>query len=245
MSKSVVIVGGHGKISLFLAKIIGGQNSVKSIIRTKEHEADIKAVSSQPLLLSLEDSPVSDFTKAFEGADVIYFSAGAGGKGGSERTKKVDYEGAVKTFDAIEGVSGKKPRLVLVSAVDVRDPDGEFPSHYDDADKETSKRSWEVLGDYKRWKYEADKNLFKRSTFPWTIVRPGTLTDDEGKGTAEIGKTHISNSKISRQDVAQTLALLLDRDDAAGLALDVIGGPTPILQALSAAIEKKDTAFWG
>ena len=48
-----------------------------------------------------------------------------------------------------------------------------------------------------------------------------------------------------RQDVAQTLALLLDRDDAAGLALDVIGGPTPISQALSAAIEKKDTAFWG
>jgi len=245
MSKSVVIVGGHGKISLLLAKIIGGKNSVKSIIRTRDHEADIKAASAHPLLLSLEDSPVSDFSKAFEGADVVYFSAGAGGKGGQERTRKVDYEGAVKTFDAIEGVSGKKPRLVLVSAVDVRDPDSDYPTHYDEADKETSKRSWEALGYYRRMKYEADKNLYHRSTFPWTIVRPGGLTDDEGKGTAEIGKTHISDSKISRQDVAQTLALLLDRDDAAGLALDVIGGDTPIAQALSAAIEKKDTAFWG
>lgn len=57
------------------------------------------------------------------------WSAGAGGKGGPERTKKVDYEGALKVFDAIEGVQGKKPRLILVSAVDVRDRT-KLPSHY-------------------------------------------------------------------------------------------------------------------
>lgn len=103
---------------------------VKSVIRTEEHIPDIKAVSSHPLLLSLEDTPVADFTSAFEDVDVVYFSAGAGGKGGAERTKKVDYEGAVKIFDAIEGVQGKKPRLILVSAADVRDPDGKIPEHY-------------------------------------------------------------------------------------------------------------------
>lgn len=59
----------------------------------------------------------------------MYFSAGAGGQGGEERTKKVDYEGAVKTFDAIEGVEGPKPRLILVSAIDVRDPE-KIPAHY-------------------------------------------------------------------------------------------------------------------
>lgn len=118
------------QISLLLAKLIGPQNNVKSVIRTKSHEADIKAASAHPLLLCLEDSPVSEFTQAFEGVDVVYFSAGAGGKGGPDATKKVDYEGALKVFDAIEGVAGKKPRLVLVSAVDVRNPDGPVPSHY-------------------------------------------------------------------------------------------------------------------
>ena len=66
----------------------------------------------------------------FKGNDVVVFSAGAGGKGGPERTKAVDYEGAVKVFDAIEGVEGAKPRLVLVSAIDVRDVNADPPPHY-------------------------------------------------------------------------------------------------------------------
>lgn len=60
----------------------------------------------------------------------MYFSAGAGGKGGEERTKKVDYEGALKIFDAVEGVKEtKKPFLILVSGVDIRNPD-KIPAHY-------------------------------------------------------------------------------------------------------------------
>lgn len=120
------------QISLLLAKLIGPQNNVKSVTRTKSHEANIKAASAHPLLLCFEDSPMSEFTQAFEGVDVVYFSAGAGGKGGPDATKKVDYEGALKVFDVIEGIAGKtrKPRLVLVSAVNVRNPDGPVPSHY-------------------------------------------------------------------------------------------------------------------
>jgi uncharacterized protein YbjT (DUF2867 family) len=115
---------------LRLARLIGPSNSVTSIIRTPEHEADIKAASATPLILSLEDSPVSEFTAAFQGADVVYFSAGAGGKGGEDRTKAVDYEGALKVFDAIEALDkGKRPRLILVSAIDIRDPD-KIPAHY-------------------------------------------------------------------------------------------------------------------
>ena len=41
----------------------------------------------------------------------------------------MDYEGALKIFDAIEGVQGEKPLLILVSAVDVRDPN-KIPTHY-------------------------------------------------------------------------------------------------------------------
>lgn len=99
------------------------------MIRDASQNKDITDVSATPLVLSLEDSPVSDFTKALAGHDVVYFSAGAGGKGGEERTKKVDYEGAIKVFDAIEGINGPKPRLILVSAIDIRDPD-KIPAHY-------------------------------------------------------------------------------------------------------------------
>lgn len=117
------------QVSLRLARILGPSHAVTSIIRTVAHEEDIKAASATPLLLSLEESAVSEFTAAFQGVDVVYFSAGAGGTGGEERTKSVDYEGALKVFDAIEGVQGTRPRLILVSAIDVRDPE-KIPAHY-------------------------------------------------------------------------------------------------------------------
>jgi len=41
----------------------------------------------------------------------------------------VDYEGVLMIFDAMEGVQGEKPLLILVSAVDVRNPD-KIPAHY-------------------------------------------------------------------------------------------------------------------
>ena len=81
-------------------------------------------------MLSIEESSPADFAKVFTGQDVVYWSAGAGGKGGEARTKAVDYEGAVKVFDAIEAVEGSKPRLILVSAVDVRDPTKPPQPHY-------------------------------------------------------------------------------------------------------------------
>jgi len=230
-------------VSLRLAVLLAPTHAVKSIIRNPEHEGDIREVSAEPVVLSLEDSSVDDFSTVFEGQDIIYFSAGAGGKGGEEQTKKVDYEGAIKVFDAIEGVKGQKPRLILVSAIDVRDPDT-VPAHYTEADIAMSKRVRGAIPAYMHWKYEADKNLIKRDGFKWTILRPGGLTHNPGTGKATIGRAHLSTT-ISREDVAKALAVLADREDAAGLAIDIVGGETPIEEGLDAVIKKGDTDFLG
>jgi len=85
------------------------QQTIRHNLRTEVHIADVTATSSSgtPLVLSLEHSPVSAFTEAISGADTVVFSAGAGGKGGPDRTRIVDYEDAVKVFNAIEAVPGK------------------------------------------------------------------------------------------------------------------------------------------
>ncbi|KAF9461359.1 NADH(P)-binding-domain-containing protein [Collybia nuda] len=243
MSKKVTIVGGHGNVSLRLTRLLTPKHTVKSVIRNSEHEADIKEASAEPVLLSLEESPVSDFAAVFEGQDVVYFSAGAGSQGGADRTKAVDFEGAVKVFDGIESVKGPKPRLILVSAVDVRDPDV-IPKHYDEADIAVVTRVRKAIGPYMHWKYEADKNLVKRNAFKWTILRPGGLTNDPSTGKASIGRTHVTKT-ISREDVAKVLTLLLDREDAAGLAIDLVGGDVPIEEGLDAVIKKGETDFLG
>ncbi|KAJ6492848.1 hypothetical protein C8R47DRAFT_1120018 [Mycena vitilis] len=277
MSKKVVIVGGHGKISLRLARILGREgHAITSIIRNKAHADDVKAASATPLVLSLEDSPVAAFTAAFQGVDVVYFCAGAGSQGGERtssgktRAEAVDRDGAVKVFDAIQGVLEgvikdvytRRPRLILVSAIDVRDVDEcdarfpnepLFPAHYNEQDRQLSMRTREPmsrggfgLGAYMKCKYEADMNLVhntksKDYTFNWTILRPGLLTDDPGTGKASIGRTRLM-PPISRDDVATALAELLGREDAAGLAIDMVGGSTPIAKGLSAMIEKNENS---
>jgi NAD(P)H-binding len=44
---------------------------------------------------------------------------------------------------------------------------------------------------YMHWKYEADKNLVKRTTFKWIILRPGGLSNNPGEGKVNAGRTHL------------------------------------------------------
>jgi len=248
---NVCIVGGRGKVALRLANLLANRNhTVTSIIRDPSHSQDIASAGATPKLLSLEDAPVTDFTNLFENtkADIVYFSAGSGGKGGEERTKKVDFEGAVKIFDAIEGVNAtKKPFLVLVSGVDIRNPDI-IPAHYNEADIQASQRIRQSIPTWVKWKYAADLELSKRTAFKWFILRPGSLLDEPGVGKADIGVTHISQP-IARDDVAEVLALLADDpkrlDAAAGLAFDFVGGTVPLAEGLDAALKRSETAFIG
>ncbi|CCO31069.1 UPF0659 protein [Rhizoctonia solani AG-1 IB] len=177
-------------------------------------------------------------------ADVVYFAAGAGGNGGEERTKAVDYQGALKTFDAIDGVSGKKPRLVLVSGLDVGNED-RFPEHYTEEDKQIALRVRKAIAAWYKWKYEAEKVLVKRTSFEWIILRPGGLTDKPGTGNADIGRTHLT-STIPREDVATALLHLATvPSKASGLGIDMAGGDNSIGPTLDAFVEKGVTDWLG
>jgi hypothetical protein len=50
---------------------------------------------------------------------------------------------------------------------------------------------------------------------------------------------------VQRDDVAKALVILADREDAAGLAIDIVGGETPIEEGLDAVIKKGETDFLG
>lgn len=115
-------------------------HKIFSLIRQPEHASDLPAGSSanqvQPVIASLEQSSVSDIASLSTkySPNIILFSAGAGGKGGVERTKAVDEDGAIKVFDAIEqsGIAKSESfrRFLLVSAIDVRDKNKPPPSWY-------------------------------------------------------------------------------------------------------------------
>ena len=124
----------------FTRQAAANGHRIFSMIRQPEHASDLptgpKDDSVQPVVASLEHSSAKELAALFTkyNPNVILFSAGAGGKGGAERTKAVDEDGAIKVFDAIEqsGLASKDSfrRFLLVSAVDVRDRSKPPPSWY-------------------------------------------------------------------------------------------------------------------
>lgn len=88
---------------------------------------------TEPILWSLEDDSVADLSHHLTKTqtEAVIFAAGAGG-GDPARTRKVDYEGALKVADAVEQAGLK--RLLMISAADLRDRSQPPPEHYNDAD---------------------------------------------------------------------------------------------------------------
>ncbi|KAM0788415.1 hypothetical protein ACM66B_001552 [Microbotryomycetes sp. NB124-2] len=238
----ITIVGGHGKVALYLAKLASKSYTVHSLVRTQDHFNDIESCGAKPVLLSLEDASVSQLADAFTGSQAVVFAAGAGGKGGAERTKAVDEQGAIKVFDAIEQVKGDLlPKCYVVSAIDNRDMTKPPPSHYSQKDIEESEKSHKAIPAYFEAKLAADRDLHRRKNFFWTILRPGHLKDDAGTGKVSLGKTHMGS--VSREDVAAVLFELINTPGkaAAGLALDLVEGDTPVQEAVRAAIARGES----
>lgn len=134
-----------------------------------------------------------------DGCDAVVFAAGSGGATGPELTDKVDRDGAKRLIDlaAEAGVS----RFVMLSSAGADDPDPEGE-----------------LAHYLQAKHEADEHL-KASGLSYAIVRPVSLTDDDGDRKMRFGEEVDPKGKAARGDVAAVLASAIEDDQWTGKAL--------------------------
>ena len=77
------------------------------------------------------------------------------------------------------------------------------------------------------------EGLVRASELDYTIVRPGGLTNDPGKGSVRLGE-NISRGQVPRDDVAAVLVAVLDSPNAIGRTVDLIGGDTQVAEAVAA-----------
>jgi uncharacterized protein YbjT (DUF2867 family) len=86
-------------------------------------------------------------------------------------------------------------------------------------------------------KGEAEEAL-RASDLAYTIVRPGSLTDDPGTGLVTVADRLGTWGSIPRDDVAAVLLAVLGDDRAVaattGRAFELVSGDTPIPDALAA-----------
>ena len=213
----VAIVGGHGQIALRLTQLLHAhQHEVIGIIRNPEHTGDVRAHGGEPWVVDLEGAHAGEVAMGFAGADAIVFAAGAGPGSGADRKITMDRDGAILTADAAR-LAGIK-RLILVSAINA--------DRYDD-------ESDDVFQIYLKAKAEADDDLKARAELEYTIVRPGTLTNEPGTGSVTVGQ-RLESGQVSRDDVALVLRELLENRSAIRMQFDLVGGNTPVEEAVAA-----------
>ena len=213
----IVIAGGHGRIARRLARLLAARDDrVRGLIRNPDHAGDLRADGSEPVVCDLEHAELEDVAAAIAGADAVVFAAGAGPGSGAQRKLTVDRDGAIKLLAAAR--SAAVERYVIVSSIGAEQPpDGD-----------------DVFSVYLRAKAQADAAL-TASDRAWTIVRPGSLSDEPGTGRARL-TTEAVRGEVSRADVAATLAEVLHEPRSARLTFYVVGGDEPIAQALAALL---------
>jgi uncharacterized protein YbjT (DUF2867 family) len=208
---NVVIVGGHGKIGMRLAKLLAERgDSPRGIIRKTEQADDLEKIGAEPIVLDIENVEIDD---AVAGSDAVVFAAGAGPGSGPARKLTVDYGGAVALAEAAT-THGIK-RYLMVSSIGANHPE----------------RWSDEMEPYYDAKAKADKYL-EESGLDYTIIRPGRLTDDPGTGRVSLEGG--GSGSVTRDDVALVLAEALRADNTIGKAFDLLGGETPVAEALAA-----------
>jgi uncharacterized protein YbjT (DUF2867 family) len=216
MAMEVTVAGGHGKVALRLLRLLAERGDrPRGLIRNPDHAADLEAVGAMPVGANLENLDPDAIAASIAGSDAVVFAAGAGPGSGPARKRTVDYGGAVKLIEAAR--MNETSRYLMVSAMGVRDPAARG----------------EQMRPYYEAKLEADQEL-AASGLDYTIVRPGRLTDDPGTGLIEAAERLERFGAIPRDDVAATLLACLDADNTIGKSFDLLGGETPIAEALAA-----------
>jgi len=209
----IVVIGGHGKVALQLARILTERgDEVSSVFRNPDHSADVAATNVQPVVADIERLDTDALAGLLTGHDAVVFSAGAGG-GNPARTYSVDRDAAIRVIDAAAQAGVR--RFVMVSYF------GAGPDH--------GVSQGDSFFPYAEAKAAADAHL-RVSDLDWTVLGPGHLTLEPATGRIAIGE---AKGAVSRADVALVVAAALQDDSTIGRTIEFNNGGVPIAEALA------------
>ena len=215
----IAIAGGHGKIALRLARLLTERgDTVRSLIRNPDHAEDIRRTGAEPVPCDMENATVEEVAERIAGADAAVFAAGAGPGSGAARKDTVDRAASVLLADASERAGVRT--FLQISAMGVDNP--------------PDPARGEVWAAYIRAKKAAEDDLKARDALDWLILRPGRLTDDPGTGRVRLAPPYVGHEAVTRDDVAAVTAALLHTPGVRRRVLELIGGDTPIDEAVAA-----------
>lgn len=204
--ENILVAGANGTTGKKIVTLLESSQYFNPVamVRKKEQQEQFEKRNIKTVLADLEE----DVSHTTANIDKVIFAAGSGGK----KVKEVDENGAKKLIDASKNTNVKK--FIMLSSMGADNPE--------EADD---------LKEYLLAKHNADIYL-RDSKIPFSIVRPGALTDDKGKGKIELSKKLNKRGEISRDDVAQTLVRVLHDSATVNETFEIIKGETLIGKAI-------------
>ena len=210
----VLIIGAHGQIGQLLTDKLKDATDFTpvALIRKTEQEQMFRAKGTEARVASLEDS-VEDLAVQMSGIDAVVFTAGSGGSTGPDKTLTIDLDGAVKSMEAAEQAGIR--RFVMVSAIGSGD-----------------RSAWTdpAMKPYYVAKHYADRML-QQSGLDYTILRPGTLKNEDGTGKINVESPRDTKS-VPRPDVAEVILAVLRNTSTIGKVIPFNRGDVPIAEAV-------------
>ncbi|WP_339836907.1 SDR family oxidoreductase [uncultured Maribacter sp.] len=204
--ENVLVAGANGTTGKKIVNLLKASqyfNPVAMVRKEEQQEQFIKE-NITTVLGDLE----KDLSHTVENIDKVIFAAGSGGK----KVIAVDQEGAKNLMNASKKANIKK--FVMLSSMGADNP-----------------KASEKLQEYLEAKHNADEYL-KSSDLTYSIVRPGSLTNDGGTGKIKLKSKMEEQGSITRDDVAQTLVSSLHDDAAINQTFEIIQGDTLIDKAM-------------
>ncbi|MCM4161145.1 SDR family oxidoreductase [Antarcticibacterium flavum] len=208
--EKILIVGATGDTGMRIVEILNNSQSFEPVamIRKEEQKGVFEDMDVQWVLANLEEN----VDHALKGIDKVIFAAGSGGDTGEEKTIAVDQKGAIRVIDAAKKAKVKK--FVMLSSMGADDPS-----------------QHKKLQVYLEAKQKADEHLMD-SGIPYTILRPGALTDDLGFAKVKLAEKLDEQGEISRDDVAFLLVMSLADPLVKNKVIEALEGEEPIKSAL-------------
>ena len=208
----ILVIGASGRVGSDLVKqLLADNHQVIGTTRQDEKLFSDNNYSQLDLDITAEKDVIQQQIKS--DIDAVYFVAGSGGKDVLE----VDLHGAVKTMQAVQDKGIK--RYIMLSTVFSLD---------------TSKWNQPGIADLKEYyisKHYADQWLVKNSSLDYTIVQAGALKERAGTGKIIINDDNAGENAI--EDVAMTLAAVLNADNTIKKVFSMHNGETAIDAALA------------
>ena len=206
-----LVIGANGQIGrIFCSKARQAGFSLRAMLRESGQTTWFEEQGIETVVADIE----GDFQEALHGCDQLVFTAGAGAKGGPDKTLLVDLYGAIRTVDfaKAQGIH----RMIMVSAMRSTVPQS----------------APEFLRPYAVAKFAADHYLMT-SGVPYLILLPGRLIDEPASHRIRTVRDESLPITVSRENVAECLLSTLRYENLCKQQIILLDGDDDIDEVFS------------